>query len=117
ACMFHFIKLGLPGGLVGRFALWIAQSMSNADFSLLRPIEQAAHLRTPTLVLSGGNDPFAPQVEEQISKYQCDSLKFGKVLNADHLGALNSDPAAYQTQIAAFLSTISNRKPAPAPLQ
>jgi alpha-beta hydrolase superfamily lysophospholipase len=104
----HLDRLGLPGGVVGRLAIWLAQVNSGADFAAVRPVKSIGAVACPVMMIRGEGEDF-------VSAAECTAMdaamrRRGRAEDAvwigpgaGHLGGLQCDPEMYRKKVEAFL--------------
>lgn len=107
----HMDLVGLPGRFLQRPALRLAQWLTNADFTAVRPADLIAQLPCPVLVIESGFDAFlAPEDRAMLAaavkahRVESGPAEIWTVEGAEHLMALTADPAEYQRRIGDFLT-------------
>jgi pimeloyl-ACP methyl ester carboxylesterase len=114
AAMAHMNRLGLPGGLMQRRAIQLAQWLTRADYETVNPDRLIAALPCPVLIVESGNDPFlAPQDRAALERaIQAHAPEHGPaeiwtVPDVEHLMALSADAGAYRSRLQSFLTAAS----------
>jgi pimeloyl-ACP methyl ester carboxylesterase len=111
AAMRQMDRLGAPGWLFQRAAIWLAALFAGADLAALPTTQSIAALRCPVMVIQPVNDPtISSQDSESIRRAAAEhSVRFPQdrlweVKGAGHVLALAADAENYSLQLKGFLS-------------
>jgi uncharacterized protein len=74
------------------------------DFGQASPIRAVASTGTPVLLIHGLADGSIPPRQSEQIKLRRPSAELWEPANADHCGALSTDPAAYEAQVLSFFA-------------
>ncbi|HXE53678.1 MAG TPA: alpha/beta hydrolase [Tepidisphaeraceae bacterium] len=114
AAMAHMDRLGLPGRILQRPAIELAQWLTNANFDAVRTVGIMAKLPCPLLVIESENDSFISPADRarlaqavEAHNPEHGPAELWTVPGAEHLAALSSDSAAYQERLKRFLTPLS----------
>lgn len=110
AAMSYGQRLGLPGGLFQRMAIRLAERISGACFSEVRPVDLIAKIPCPLLIVQSRDDLFVSLSDaaaiEAATRSRPEELEptiYWPVEEAEHVLALPLEPKIYQQVIANFL--------------
>jgi uncharacterized protein len=108
AIRLHLDRLGLPGGFIGRLAIWLAQLNSGADFSAVRPVKLLGEVPCPVMMIRGDGEDFVSaaecaEMDEAMRERGRAEDAVWVVPGAGHLGGLQSDPEMYRKKLGEFL--------------
>ncbi len=111
AAVTHGRVMGVPGGIIAGAALRLAQWLSAADFSEVRPVDLIPRIPCPLMIIRGCRDFLVDQKDadalERASAARPPELGqtiFRAIPNCGHVLGLECDPG-YEDQIAAFVNT------------
>lgn len=105
AAMAHMDRLGLPGPFLQRAAIRLAEWLTYADYSAVRPPDLIAQLDCPVLVILSGEDSYlGPRDRGAIECSIRPPSELWTVEHAEHLMALVADPDCYKDRVARFLA-------------
>lgn len=105
------VQRGLPGGVILKLSLWLAERMSGAKFDTVRPIELVSRVRCSLLVMlpsedllldSAYRDEFIRIIEQNANRSAQPHIAC-LVPGAGHQLCMAADPVEYQMQIDSFL--------------
>jgi hypothetical protein len=110
AAMAHFDLLGLPGAVVQRLALRLAEVMSGADFAAASPAATIPTITCPVMLVHCETDPFSGREDQTLLRSTIRDRAnpadlYWRVENCAHLMAAVADPDLYRQRVAEFLST------------
>jgi uncharacterized protein len=113
----HSMMMGTPAGPLQPVAVKLAQWLSGADFTAVRPVDLIPKIRCPLMIIQSGDDPFVWPDDivalEAASRARPQELtRYRRIEGAPHVLGYAMAPANYQQQIAAFLQTVQPVAPA-----
>jgi uncharacterized protein len=77
------------------------------DWDALEKLDEADRLKTPILLIHGASDDRAPvDVSGRFAAARPDLVTYRRVPEAEHVGAWNVDPGAYETLVRNFLRDV-----------
>ncbi len=107
----HARVIGLPGGLMLRAAVGLAEWLCMAKFKAVRPADMIRDIICPVLAIVGGDDPLLDRndIDVMAAAVQHDRAAPGSNLwvvpEAGHLTAVQVDPAEYQRRVEQIVGT------------
>jgi len=106
----HGKLMGLPLPGLQRYSIQLAQVMTGADFSTVRPVDLIPRIPCPLLVIQSGDDPLVSPFAMAALASAIDSRPPGtgftdywRIPNAGHVLGMTSDPQAYFRRVESFL--------------
>jgi pimeloyl-ACP methyl ester carboxylesterase len=99
--------LGVPGGLLLRAAIGIAQWISGAKFAPVRTVELLPKLKCPAMIILGSKDELLDAGDfKMLEAATGRSSVFWLIENAGHLQAITIDPAEYERRVGEFVNAL-----------
>jgi hypothetical protein len=112
----HGEILGMPGGLLQRAGVRLAEWISGADFSAVRPVDLIEQARCPIMLIQPADDPFVPEPEREAMRQAVErhnaSVPGGVVwrdARAGHVLMLAADSQEYRRKLGEFLDACTSR--------
>ena len=98
----------MPAPWLIPLVLRLSQWRSGARFDEVKPVDLIPKVSCPVMVISGEDDPFAPQadllrLQNAISQNRDTRSLFWNVTGARHVSGLAGNPQEYLSRIAAFI--------------
>ena len=111
ATMAQMDLLGLPGRLLQRLALALAQWLTRADYAQLRTADLIRKTACPVLLIESAQDALLSSDDRaalaQAVGSRGDASQVWTVAGVEHLMAVCADPHGYQRQLQAFLKRVA----------
>jgi hypothetical protein len=111
AAMFHMDALGLPGGVVQRAAMRLAEWMSGARLADVRTVDLLRRVACPVLLIMPAEDGFSSAAETRAMEAAVSerpaSAGVGRVWRVEggqHLTAVLEDTEGYRRRLADYLA-------------
>jgi pimeloyl-ACP methyl ester carboxylesterase len=111
AAVTHARVMGAPGGAITNAALHLAQWLSGADFSTVRPVDLIPRIPCPLMIIRGDNDFLVDEADAAALKRAAASRSAGagqtiywEIPNCGHVLGLATDPG-YQGRIKNFVQS------------
>jgi len=113
AALAHMDRLGLPGRPLQHMAVSLAQWLTHADYSAVRPPDLIPRLSCPVLVIEAAEDSFLSS-EDRALLAQAIAAHKGRGIaselwaahGAEHLRAIQADPDGYRSKLRTFLESV-----------
>jgi len=105
----HADLVGSPGGWIQRLGIWMAQRISGADFSAVRPEDLIPTIRAPLLLIQSGDDQIVgsqtARLDAAMEKRPKNCLSATwRIEGVYHVTGYNTVPAEYAERVAGFLA-------------
>jgi pimeloyl-ACP methyl ester carboxylesterase len=115
AVLSHADKLGVPGRMFQRAALWLCQIIAGIDYRQVRPVDMIPRLTCPLWVIQPENDPFtSPRDHRAIAAAvaaRAGLRRIWEVADCHHIIAMAEHPQEYRRRLEEFLAEALAQSP------